>query len=66
MERNLELELEILNASYWEHFKWAKELAGYLPLKNHKRVKLEKILNEMIDERHRLANEIKENELTRK
>jgi len=40
---------EILNASYWEHFKFAQELAGYLDLKHPKRVKVEKELNLMLD-----------------
>ena len=55
----MNLELAILNASYWEHFKWAKELAGYLPLDHHKRIQAEKTLNEMLDRIHILTKEVK-------
>ena len=47
-------ELQILNASYWEHFKFAKELAGYLDLNHPKRLKVEKELNKMIDTIHKI------------
>lgn len=47
----------ILNSSYWEHFKFAKELAGYLDFDHPKRVKIEKTLNEMLDEIHKLNRE---------
>jgi len=40
--------LEILNSSYWEHFKFAKELAGYLDLRHPKRVELEIEINKML------------------
>lgn len=46
--------LEILNSNYWEHFKFAKDLAGYLEHTHPKRKKYENILNEMIDEIHKL------------
>jgi hypothetical protein len=38
---------EILQASYWEHFKFAKELAMYLPLNHYKRVKIEAEINKI-------------------
>lgn len=41
----MSIELEILNASYWEHFKCAKDLALYLPLNHPRRVLIEKELN---------------------
>lgn len=50
--------LEILNANYWEHFKFAKDLAGFLPLKHPKRVKVENELNEMIDQIQKLNKEL--------
>lgn len=50
----MENELEILNSSYWEHFKFAKELAGYLDLKHPKRVKLEIEINKMLIRIHEL------------
>ena len=56
---NMENELEILNSSYWEHFKFAKELAGYLELKHPKRVKIEKELNKMLERIHELNRKLK-------
>ena len=47
--------LEILNANYWEHFKFAKDLAGFLDFDNPKRRKVEDKLNEMVDEIHLLS-----------
>lgn len=41
---------EILDASYIEHFKYAKELSYYLDLKHPKRVRAEKAVNKIIDE----------------
>lgn len=48
------IELEILNASYWEHFKYAKDLALILPLKHPKRVRLDNELNKMLKRIHEL------------
>ncbi len=42
------IELELLEANYWEHFKFAKDLSLYLPLNHPKRIKIESELNEMI------------------
>jgi len=47
--------LEILNANYWEHFKFAKDLAGFLDFDHPKRRKVEDKLNEMVDEIHLLS-----------
>jgi hypothetical protein len=41
---------EILLASYWEHFKYAKELAMYLSIDNPKRIKIEKAVNEISEQ----------------
>ena len=49
-----DLELEILSANYWEHFKFAKDIALILPLKHPKRVKLAIELNEMSDKMNNL------------
>lgn len=51
-----EIELEILESSYWEHFKVAKDAALYLPLKHPKRAKLEKELNKMLQRIHKLKS----------
>ncbi len=42
--------LEILEANYWEHFKYAKDLSLFLPLNHSKRVQLEEELSKMIQE----------------
>jgi hypothetical protein len=44
------MNLEILEASYWEHFKYAKDMALYLPLKHPKRIQVEEEINKMITE----------------
>lgn len=41
------MNIDILNANYWEHFKVAKDLALYLPINHHRRVSVEKSLNEL-------------------
>jgi hypothetical protein len=38
---------EILEASYWEHFKVAKDLSLYLPLNHPKRVRIENEINKI-------------------
>lgn len=45
-----EFEIEILNANYWENFKFAKDLALIYDVNHPKRVKLEKHLNEILDQ----------------
>ena len=52
----MSIQLEILNSSYWEHFKFSKELAGYLDLNHPKRVKIEKELNLIIKQIHKINN----------
>jgi hypothetical protein len=39
---------EILQASYWEHFKAAKDLALYLEPTHPKRIKIESEMNKML------------------
>lgn len=43
------IQLEILNASYWEHFKYAKDLALIYPIDNPKRIKVEKEINLILE-----------------
>ena len=47
------IKLDILNASYWEHFKFAKDLALILPLDHPKRKRVEaevdRIQKEILD-----------------
>ena len=61
----MNLELEILSANYWEHFKFAKDIAMYLQLEDPKRVKVEKELNAMLERMHELSNSLKINSLGR-
>lgn len=42
-----EIELQILEYNYWEHFKHAKDLAMVLPVGHPKRLEVEKHLNEL-------------------
>lgn len=57
---DLENKLTILNSNYWEHFKFAKELAGYLNFYHPKRRKIEDKLNEMIEEIQLINKKINE------
>lgn len=41
-------QLQILEANYWEHFKFAKDLSFIYPPEHFKRKKLEKEINEML------------------
>lgn len=43
-----EIKLEILESSYWEHYKMQKDLAMFLPLKHPKRVALEEATAELL------------------
>lgn len=43
-----DIELEILQASYWEHFKKAKDLSLYLPVEDIRRKELEQELQSML------------------
>ncbi len=40
-----DIEIEILEYSYWEHFKYAKDVALILPIDDPKRKKVEEELN---------------------
>jgi hypothetical protein len=42
-----EIRLEILEYSYWEHFKMAKDMAMILPIDHPRRKKVEKEMNEL-------------------
>jgi hypothetical protein len=43
----MQITLGILEASYWEHFKAAKDLALYLPIDHPKRLAVENALNDI-------------------
>ena len=46
----MSIELEILQYSYWEHFKVAKDLSFILPIEHPKRVELQNTINSLIVE----------------
>lgn len=50
------MELEILEYSYWEHFKYAKDLHLILPLGHPKRVMLDKEMGKMLKRIHEIKN----------
>ena len=41
------INIELLRYSYWEHYKYAKDLSFVLPIKHPKRVKIEKEINKI-------------------
>ena len=49
-----EIEIEILEFSYWEHFKAQKEIALILPIDHPRRKKLEEATNEILKKLHEL------------
>ena len=46
----MNIKLEILQYSYWEHFKAAKDLSFILPIEHPKRVELQNTINSLIVE----------------
>ena len=53
--------IEILEYSYWEHFKALKDISLVLPMTHPKRKKIEKSANEILEELHKLKNNGKHN-----
>jgi hypothetical protein len=47
------IELEILEYSYWEHFKFLKDISLILPIEHPKRKTLEKEISEMLEKIHK-------------
>lgn len=52
------IKLEILEYSYWEHFKYAKDLQLILPLGHKKRIRLQKDMDEILEQIHELKSKI--------
>jgi hypothetical protein len=48
----MSIELEILEYSYWEHFKYAKDLHLILPIGHKKRVALDNEMNIILERIH--------------
>lgn len=44
------IQLEILQSSYWEHFKYAKDISLILPIENPKRQKIEAETNKIAEQ----------------
>lgn len=52
-----EIKLEILEYSYWEHFKYLKDISLILPINHPKRKNIEIEVNKIQKEIHRLKLE---------
>ena len=50
------IKIEILEYSYWEHFKALKDIALILPIEHPKRKKLENEVNKILKELHELKS----------
>ena len=50
------IRIEILEYSYWEHFKALKDIALILPIEHPKRKKLENEVNKILKELHELKS----------
>jgi len=51
------IKIEILEYSYWEHFKAMKDISLILPLTHPKRVKIENALEDILCQLKKLKNE---------
>lgn len=51
--------IEILEHNYWEHFKYAKDLALILPVNHPKRKEIDEEMNFMISEINKLKKGLK-------
>lgn len=54
-----EIQLEILNYNYWEHYKFEKDLAMVLPLTHPKRVKMRIETQKILEQIQKLKNNLK-------
>jgi len=52
----MNLNIQILEANYWENFKFTKEISHYLPCNHPKRLKIEKQLNEQLTKLNEFKN----------
>lgn len=52
-----EIQLEILQASYWEHFKYLKDMSLIYPPEYHKRRNVENTLNSLLDKINEIKND---------
>ena len=50
------VQLDILNYSYWEHFKAEKDLALILPVEHKKRVKLRNHMDILLKQIHNITD----------
>lgn len=56
MNSDDEIKLELLQLSYWEHFKHAKDLALSLPIDHPKRKQIEAEVNKLSTEIQKIKN----------
>lgn len=56
-QKHVEIELEILEQSYWEHFKSAKDLALYFPLNHPRRQRIDQELSILVTRLNTLKDE---------
>jgi len=50
------IKLQILEANYWEHYKYAKDLSFIFPIDHPKRLLLESNLNNMLEQINKLKS----------
>jgi hypothetical protein len=50
MDTSINKKVELLEASYWEHYKFAKDLSFIYPIDNPKRLKIESEVNKIRQE----------------
>jgi len=53
-----DLQLQIMQYNYWEHFKFEKDLAMVLPVDHPKRVSMRKATQDLLDKIHTFKNSI--------
>lgn len=58
ISKQADIDLEILQANYLEHFKFEKDLSLIFPVNHPKRVKLRKHAEEILQQIHKLKNKI--------
>ena len=57
----MNIELSILEQSYWEHFKTAKDLSLIFPVENKRRKELEREMEKLLTRINKIKDEAKVN-----
>lgn len=58
------IRLQILEANYWEHFKFQKDLAGFYPINHPKRIMVYTVMRVLLEEINHLKNVTQEKNRT--